>query len=137
HLDLQQTRLAKQAEVGRHHPYRTAGQVDIRDQRAARLKTRQLQLMDVLNQTFAHKHHVAVPPVPAVSVTDRHSNQAGFSADAFEIEPRGALAEPAIDLLQCDHVGIDLGDHRAHAFGVVASVDANTFVDIVRGESDF
>ena len=61
-------------------------------------------------------------------------NEPVFAFETFEVEKAGALAEALVGLLQGDHVGTDLADHRRGAFRVEALVAADAFVNVVGGD---
>ena len=70
----------------------------------------------------------------ARSTGHRNRNEPVFALETFEVEKAGPLAELLVGLLQGDHIGTDLADHRRGAFRVEALVAADAFVNIVRGD---
>ena len=74
-------------------------------------------------------------PAMAVRLTgDGNRNEPAFAFETPEVEKAGALAEAPVGLLQGDHVGIDLGDHRRGAFRVETFVAPDAFVNVVGGD---
>ena len=47
-----------------------------------------------------------------------------------------ALAKAAVGLLQRNHVGVDLAQHRHDPLRIAAAVKTHGFVDVITGESE-
>lgn len=114
---------------------RAAFQVDVDDQRAARLQSRQRDLMDVAHQALPEQHDIAVPAMGGgIGALDGNRDEPGLLLQPGEVEQAVAGAEAFVGLLQGDDVRGDLADHLSDPAGVEAAIDADAFMDIVGGD---
>jgi len=135
-LHLQAAGAAQQAEVGGDDAQAAASDVEFGQHRAARLGMRQVKALGAQHGAAPVEQGVAVPAVAHRPGGQRHQRQAGFLFQRDEVEPALAVAQPAVGFLQGDDVGVDLGDHRDGAGGVVGAVVADGLMDIVAGDAN-
>ena len=131
-MRLPQPPQAQKAQMHADHADQAVADAQVRQHRAPRLQRRQDQAMVIQHlDSLAHQDRVAVPAQATRQAAERHRLVGRVVTDPFRRQGRGPLAEPAIDLLQGDDVGIDLRQYRQHPVGPAAPVGTDALADVV------
>ncbi len=121
-------------EMRRNNAQRHTFQLQIDNQRPARLQAGQLEGMHVMDHAAPRQDQIAMPAMAAAVFRRVHRHQIGCPLQQGEIEQAVAIAQPLVGFLQGDHIGADLGNHLGSALRVEDAVDADAFVDVVGGD---
>jgi len=133
---LKTPRPAEQAEMGGNDPERPSADIELSEDRSARLGMRQVQAFGTDDGAASEEQGVAVPAVAHRPGGDRNQMQSGLPLEGGKAQPALAVAKAAIGFLKRDDVGIDLGDHRDGALRIVGAVVADALVNVVARHAD-
>ncbi len=113
----------------------TAGQAKFDQNRAPGFQPRQIQPFERLHlDALAQQHRIAVPAEADIVHRNLDRFQIGATFDLVAVKSGRAVAKPAVCLLQRNDVGLQRRDHVESAPRAAATVQTDTFADVVRGD---
>ena len=133
-LDLVAPPKAGKVEVRPEHAHMAAVAVQVGAHRPARFERGQVERFGLEHLELApHEQRIAVPAEAArpPGESDRLPRSV---VERGVREHACTLADPPVHLLQGDHVGVDLAQHRNDPVGIAPPVDPDGLVYVVAGE---